>query len=406
MKILGWRWKTVPVELADLLPSDTQREVFHALRTGIKTADLAKRRGVNVRNQAYMIDRIRKHLTASGYDPDNGMTMVSPAPQMLKGRSALVKVAEDGSETVVQYWNKTDVNKEAQAQAFAAAVQELSQGLVPFKAVKAPASRMADSLTLYTLTDYHLGMYSWADETGASWDMAIAERVLLNAFAAMIAGSPDSEVGIFAQLGDLLHWDGLLALTPTAKNVLDADTRFPLLVRTAISVCLKAVEMLLSKHKTVHVLMAEGNHDIASSVWLRAIMSHTFRNNKRVTVDDSAWPFYHYKWGKVFIGWHHGHLQKMDALPLLFATDPKFKSDYGQCEFTYIHTGHMHHQKVIDKGGIVVEQHPTLSARDAHGARGFLYSNREAKAITYNKTAGEISRCTIRPDLREFKGAA
>jgi len=313
---------------------------------------------------------------------------------------------ETGHETVVQYWNKTDLKKENQLEAFKSAIDELSRGIKPF--AKVPAGKRKDNelLTLYTLTDFHLGMYSWADETGASWDMKIAENVLLNAFAEMMAGSPDSAVGVFAQLGDLLHWDGLLALTPTAKNVLDADTRFPLLVQTAISVCLRAVEMLLHKHDTVHVLMAEGNHDMASSVWLRAIMANTFRDNPRVTVDDSPFPFYFYRWGKTFLGWHHGHLQKMDQLPLMFASDPKFRSEYGQCEFTYIHTGHMHHQKVIDKGGILVEQHPTLSARDAHGARGFLFSNREAKAITYHKDQGERSRCTVRPNMADFKGKA
>jgi len=242
-------------------------------------------------------------------------------------------------------------------------------------------------------------MYSWADETGASWDMEIAVDVMLNAFRDMMDASPDSEVGIFAQLGDLLHWDSLLALTPTAKNVLDVSAKFPLLVQIAIEICVEAVEMLLHKHKVVHVLMAEGNHDMASSVWLRAVMAQAFKHNPRVTVDKSEFPFYSFKWGKTFIGWHHGHLQKMDNLPLLFATDPKFKADYGSCDHTYIHTGHQHHVKVVEKGGIIVEQHPTLSARDAHGARGFLYSNRATKAITYHTMRGEISRHTVRPSL-------
>jgi hypothetical protein len=299
------------------------------------------------------------------------------------------------------YWNKTETRRESQARAFEESIKNLSDGMVPFKPVGRPKDDVADLLTLYTLTDFHLGMYAWAEETGADWDMKIAETVLLNAFSEMIEKSPDSEVGMFAQLGDLLHWDGLLALTPTAKNVLDADTRFPLLVETAISVCLRAVEMLLHKHNQVRVLMAEGNHDPASSVWLRAIMASKFRDNPRVTVDKSPFPFYCYRWGRTFLGWHHGHLQKMDQLPLLFASDPKFKAEYGQCKFTYIHTGHMHHQKVIDKGGIVVEQHPTLAARDAHGARGFLFSNREAKAITYHKNQGELMRFTVRPNFDE-----
>lgn len=401
-----WNWKAVPDDLIERLSLE-QAEMARMLKSGMTTRRIARDKACSERAAFTLLRRTKLALQALGFDPVNGMTLVSPDLQTLKGRSALVKVdPETGEERVVQYWNKTDTKADAQQQAFAAAIQELSNGIKPFKTVKPKERHVKDHLTVYTLTDFHLGMYSWSDETGASWDMKIAENVLLNAFSEMVAGSPDSEVGIFAQLGDLLHWDGLLALTPTAKNVLDADTRFPLLVQTAISVCLKAVEMLLHKHAQVHVLMAEGNHDMASSVWLRAIMTHTFRDNKRVSVEGSPFPFYSYRWGKVFLGWHHGHLQKMDNLPLLFATDPKFKRDHGAADFTYIHTGHMHHQKVIDRGGVVVEQHPTLSARDAHGARGFLFSNREAKAITYHKEHGEKSRCTVRPNLKEFQGAA
>jgi len=399
-----WSWKDVPVELTELFTSPEQKEIFNMLADGMSVSKISRHRQVSERSTFQMIKRIKEILSSAGYDPINSMTMVSPQPQALKGRSALVKVGEDGSETTLMYWNKTDYKRENHLSAFQSAIKDLSKGIKPFTRVKKPPKSFSDLLTVYTLTDFHLGMYSWSDETGASWDMKIAQNVLLNAFAEMMAGSPDSKVGVFAQLGDLLHWDGLLALTPSAKNVLDADTRFPLLVQTAIGICLKAVEMLLHKHDQVHVLMCEGNHDLASSVWLSAIMANTFRDNPRVTVDDSPFPFYFYRWGKTFIGWHHGHLQKMDQLPLLFASDPKFRSEHGQCEYTYIHTGHMHHQKVIDKGGILVEQHPTLSARDAHGARGFLFRNREAKAITYHKEKGERSRFTVRPDPAEFKG--
>jgi hypothetical protein len=396
---VNFDWKSVPAEAEAVLESDKQRVAFHLLRTGNRPKDITEALGVDQRNYFKMAARIRELIHKSGYDPVHHMTLMSPSPQVISGRSSLVKVDEDGKETVAMYWNKTNVKQESQVAAFRSAIESLAEGITPFVQVPAKQGACFDLLTVYTLTDFHLGMYAWQEETGASWDMKIAEGVLLNAFSDMMSGSPDSRVGIFAQLGDLLHWDGMLATTPTAKNVLDADTRFPLLVQTAISVCLKVIEMLLHKHDKVHVLMAEGNHDMASSVWMRAIMKNTFRDNPRVSVDASPFPFYHYRWGKTFLGWHHGHLQKMDSLPLLFATDPQFKSDYGQCNFTYIHTGHFHHTKVIDKGGIIVEQHPTLSARDAYGARGFLYSNREAKAITYHNEHGEVSRSTVRPNF-------
>jgi hypothetical protein len=393
----AWDWKAVPAELESKLESRRQIETFRLLREGKAYRQIAVERSIAQRNVETMVGRIKTVLLAAGFDPRNGMTLVSPDPQTLKGRSALVKVNEDGSETVAMYWNKTNTTKEQMLEAIRKGIQEAAESFKPLGKVKAPKYTMTDLCTVYTLTDYHLGAYSWKAETGADWDVRIAKEVMLKAFNDMLYSSPESETAIFAQLGDFLHFDGLLALTPTSKHVLDADTRFPLIVQTAIELCVGVVEMLLHKHANVHVLMAEGNHDMASSVWLRAIMALAFKNNERVTVDASPAPFYSFKWGETFLGWHHGHLQKMDNLPLLFATDPRFRSDYGQCKHTYIHTGHMHHQKVIDKGGIVVEQHPTLAARDAHGARGFLLSNRETKAITYHKQHGEVSRCTVRP---------
>lgn len=394
---MAWNWKMVPAELGERLQTDKQREIFALLITGMSQPEIAKRMGMSAKQKVNEVGaRIKRQLQAIGYDQESGATAVVPSSDVLKGRSTMFRIGENGEQLPVIYWNKAASKAETQAEAIRSAI-EAASSIKPFKPVKGPKYAMKDLCTVYTLTDYHLGMYSWADETGADWDMDIARNVMLNAVSDMMQGSPDSEVAIFAQLGDLLHWDGLLALTPTAKNVLDADTRFPLLVQTAIEVCMQAVEMMLHKHPQVHVLMAEGNHDMASSVWLRAVMAVAFKDNPRVTVDVSPFPFYHFVWGKTFLGWHHGHLQKMEKLPTLFSTDPKFRADFGQCVYTYIHTGHYHTPKLIDVGGVTVEQHPTLSARDAHAARGFLFSHRETQAITYHKEQGETRRCKVKP---------
>lgn len=395
---VNWDWKAVPIELRERLVTLEQRRAFDIVTTGCLMSEGAKQYGISMRAFMSLVSRMRNTLKAEGYDPDNNMTLVSPMPQILKGRTAMVKVDPDGGERVTHYYNKTDTSKEQMLAAIREGMAMAAESFKALGAVKAPKYTMADLCTVYTLTDYHLGAYSWKEETGADWDVKIAKQVMEQAFSDMSLGSPDSDVAIFAQMGDFLHFDGLLALTPTSKNVLDADTRFPLIVQSAIELCIGTVERLLHKHNRVHVLMAEGNHDLASSVWLRAIMAQVFAKNPRVSVDVSPFPFYMFRWGETFLGWHHGHLQKMDNLPLLFATDPRFRAEYGQCKHTYIHTGHMHHQKVIDKGGIVVEQHPTLAARDAHGARGYLLSNRETKAITYHRQNGEVQRVTVRPN--------
>jgi DNA repair exonuclease SbcCD nuclease subunit len=151
---------------------------------------------------------------------------------------------------------------------------------------------------------------------------------------------------------------------------------------------------LLHKHKRVHVIMCEGNHDIAGSVWLQAIMKMAFEKNPRVTIDDSKMPYYSFKWGNVFLGWHHGHLTKIRNLSGKFFSEPRFRPDLMDAKYIYLATGHLHTREVIESSGAVIERHPTLAARDAYAARGFEHSNRGALAITYDRGRGEVARVT------------
>ena len=111
--------------------------------------------------------------------------------------------------------------------------------------------------------------------------MNIAEQVLETAIDEMVKASPKSEQAVFCQLGDLLHWDGLEAITARGKNLLDADGRYHRLTELAVKVCVNAVNRLLKKHKKVHIIMAEGNHDLTGSVWLRLMMKQVFGENKK-----------------------------------------------------------------------------------------------------------------------------
>jgi hypothetical protein len=131
------------------------------------------------------------------------------------------------------------------------------------------------------------------------------------------------------------------------------------------------------------VILAEGNHDIASSVWLRQMFAALYENEPRVTVDDSPLPYYAIEWGKTLLAFHHGHLKKNDQLPLMFAT--QFAEAWGRTTKRYCHTGHRHHLEEKEHSGMIVFQHPTLAARDAYAARGGWHAMRAATAVTYHR---------------------
>ncbi len=71
---------------------------------------------------------------------------------------------------------------------------------------------------------------------------------------------------------------------------------------------------------------------------------------------------------------------------------------FGRTKYSYAHMGHLHHIDVKENQMMVVEQHSTLAAKDAHSARGGYLSQRGASVITYSKHEGEVARATIRPE--------
>ena len=379
-------------DLEKYCTTSRQVEILHVYITNDNSAKFAaKELNCDERYIRKVIETIKTKAASAGDTEYFNATRFVDSGQIIKGKSTLTK--DDEGNTV---WIKTS-SKQATAD-IAESVADSLKALKPWKIVKKPAKTKSDLCTLYTLTDYHIGAYSWAKETGDNWDLKIAEKVLSNGVADLISGSPDSDQAIFCQLGDFLHWDGLVSVTPTAKNVLDSDGRYEKLTEVATSACVNAVNLLLGKHKNVHVIMAEGNHDLAGSVWLRLLMKRLFSNNKRVTVEDSPFPYYKFSWGNTFLGFHHGHLSKINKMPSKFYSE--FAKEMGTSDYRYLHTGHLHQKEVMEDGGVICERHPTLSQRDSHGARGFSKTIRAAQSITYDKKYGEIGRTVVYPRTR------
>lgn len=360
---------------------------------GLSQYQAAERMGVSRNAVKDHLAAVRMKAKVRGYSPDNDWHHPVPDGHKIKGVSTFYD--EDGRP--VRQWVKSQTDEKRQFEILVERLEAAQEGLPPFKPIAAPKATDKDLLTLLTITDFHLGMYAYEAETGDDWDMKIARDVFLNSINDMIKASPKSGVGVLCQLGDFLHWDGILNVTPQSGHILDADTRYGKLVEMAMSVMTEAVKMMLRKFDKVQVISAEGNHDISGSIWLRKHIKHLFSNEPRLSVIDNDYPYYAILHGETMLGFHHGHKVKLAQLHKLFASEPRFREMWGAATTTYIHTGHYHHERVVEDGGAIAEMHPTLSARDAYAARGGWVSRRGAKVITYHKTDGEVGRITVRP---------
>lgn len=355
--------------------------------------EAAKALGTDRRRISEAFDRVKRKAALRGYSPENDMEHTVPGDYIVKGVSTYYN--RDGEKT--GQWVKSHVNANAIIEALKDAIDGLKDDIARAAPIAAPATVETALLNFFTFTDYHLGMYAWRNEGGADWDISIAENIIVSAFKSMIERSPVAHTAIINIQGDFLHTDGKTPVTPAHKHVLDADSRFPKIRRTAIRVIRQLVAMALKTHENVHLIIAEGNHDEESSGWLVDCFAVHYEHEPRLTVNDSDLPFYCFEWGSTMIGVHHGHKVKNESLPLLFAS--QFSSEWGRTKRREIHCGHRHHRDEKEYNGVTVIQHPTLAARDAYAARGGWIADRAAWAITYHKEWGATGRIMVVPDM-------
>ena len=143
--------------------------------------------------------------------------------------------------------------------------------------------------------------------------------------------------------------------------------------------------------------MAEGNHDPASSMWLREMLHAFYADEPRVTVDTNPDPYYCYEWGDTSLFFHHGHKKKMATIDETFVA--KFREVFGRTRHSYAHMGHLHHDKGLESALMTVEQHRTLAGADSYASRGGWLSGRSAQCITYHKQYGRVSAVEKSPEM-------
>lgn len=320
---------------------------------------------------------------------EHGEQFATPSGHAVKGVSALV----DAEGRVIQQWVKTARDQESR-DAVEFAIHEAFDRHAGYSELPpAPTFTDASLLTIYPIVDLHLGLYAWGRETGADYDTEIAAGLLRQSVANLVARSASSQVAIILDMGDYFHADDSRNQTKRSGNPLDVDTRYARVIQVGVELTVACIELALQKHEHVIYRKLPGNHDDETSLMLAIALAAWFRNNPRVTVDTDPSRFFKHTHGKVMIAATHGDMLKMgDMAGFMAANWPKA---WGDTEFRYAYTGHVHHDRVKSGGGVRAESFNTLAAKDAwHAASGYV-SARSAVSITMHKDMGEIDRLTV-----------
>lgn len=296
--------------------------------------------------------------------------------------------AEDGSFNTV-FWRLP----EPEAEDAAIRVRELLGDIPRVKPITPPAETLSDLLTLYVVSDLHSGMLAWRRETGEDYDTGRAMARLRDWIGACVAGSPRSETAVILFNGDTMHADDQTNATPKSKHALDVDSRFFRTAERTILGISAAVDLALHHHQTVHVQIKPGNHDPTSYLILLFSVAERYRDDPRVIVGKEPSEFWAHQFGRVLLASHHGDKAKAQSLVLYLAdTYPEM---WGQTRWRYLWTGHMHHHKSQDIGGVHWEQARAVAPKDAYAAAHAYSSRSEIQAVTYHRDRGEVSRVKV-----------
>ena len=374
--------------------TDRQWELLLAWEQEGTTRAAADKLGINRANIDRAHRAVLRKAAKAGYSPAHDLKHTVPEGYLVKGTSTLY---DQNGKPKLQ-WVKSAVDREAMEDFLYEAAKAFASELPKASKIEAPCGGMKDQLAVYPIVDHHIGELVWGQETlGADYDMQIAEQSLIDCSQTLFDAMPSTNQAAILFMGDLLHYDGMNAVTPTSGNVLSTDTRFGKMISTAIRLVRWHIEKALAKHHHVTVIVEIGNHDLGGSLWMAACLENIYQDNTRLTVDTSPAAFHKIQFGNTLIGTHHGHGAKMKDLPLLMATD--WPEAWGQTVYRHILTGHIHHDSSLELPGCKVESLRTLAPANAWAATKGYRALREMQAMLFSRNNGMISRVYAKPTL-------
>ena len=370
------------LEFCDTDDQRTKVKLYSELNSCRKVAE---EMGICHQNVSKTLRMLKKRAAQVTIPQDTGIPDRVPEGFNIKGTTTLYK---DGEARL--QWVKTQNN----GINFEDLVDTLKETFEDYRSPKlrVPEASDDDLLVVYPMGDPHLGMLSWHEETGEDHDLEIASKDLRKATKYLVERSPSAKTAIILNLGDFYHSDNMDNRTARSGNALDVDGRFDKIMRVGLDLMVEIIVSALEKHENVVVRNMMGNHDDHTSKLLAISLGAFFRDEPRVTIDTSANYFWYYQFGKNLIGSCHGNTAKPDKLPHIMAADkPK---EWGDTEYRYWYTGHIHSKNSMEFPGCTWESFRTLAAKDAwHASMGYR-SGRDMNSITLHREYGEVGRNT------------
>lgn len=326
-----------------------------------------------------------------GLNLSGGIRAAIGAANVLPGetRHGWSKVEDEDGNAHSVFWKKPELPKEEFVDALKSGLEDCPKASHP----KKKPEYFNDLSAIFPIADLHMGLLTDAEEVGHDWDTKKAQAFLESTFGRLVEVTPEAEVAVLAQLGDLTHTDDQTNVTPQNRHQLDVDSRYFMILRRAVAAMKWCIDTLRQKYPKVIYRGCRGNHDISSHYAVTLALLEHYRDCRDVDIVDHAGEFYVYEFGRNMILLHHGDKAKPDRLVHFAAAE--WPEVWGRTEHRVALSGHVHHETRKEVGGMTFESVGTIIPRDAYAYTHAYGSKRALVSITLDRQDGETSRARV-----------
>jgi hypothetical protein len=383
-------------KLLEFCQTKTQRKRIQALIDGKNQTQAAISLGLPRETLLSTLKTVQALAARKSYAPKQGLTEGYPEGYMM-GKTTIQR-GKDGE--IERTWERMIADNEQMRMLALEGIQAMCADLPKVKKTPAPKSCTDELMAVYPLGDPHIGMLAWGEECGEDWDLAMAEEYFCELFDKVVKTTPKCKEAAIVNLGDYFHYDNMAGVTTRSGNVMDVDGRYAKMVGVGVKIMRQMIETALKHHEQIRVINVVGNHDDTGALWLSQCINVMYEREPRVTVDTSPTYFHWLKFGKNFIGTTHGQGCKMQNLPNLMASmKPK---EWGESDFRYWLTGHIHHEVTKEYPGVVVRSFRTLAAKEAYAVQAGHLADRDTRALVFHREFGLEAEHIVNIRRKEF----
>ena len=199
-----------------------------------------------------------------------------------------------------------------------------------------------------------------------------------------LSEAKDIDKIILVPLGDTFHYDTMSRST-TGGTQLNYGMKPYDMYDAGESILIETIDRL-SEVAPVEVIAIYGNHDMLMSYALFKGLKLLYRKDKNVTIDTEHLQTKYRKIGNSVVLWNHGDMPVKNLSTLIYN---KARKEFGETIQAEIHSGHIHHQKATESGGVLLRHTSTITDTDEwHELNGYVGSLRATMSFVWDLELG------------------